>query len=261
MVALPPSGIHLGLGLTSLGRVWGISQRSPPTCKEAEIFLEQAVAMGTRIFDTAPAYGTSERRLGKFLLKLPAAEFERLTIMTKAGEHWDSERETPYTDHSYSALCASIDRSLDLLGRIDVLQIHQATAAVLGESDVYRAIDYARSLGIVGFGASVKSIDAGIKAIESGFYSSLQFPLNKISQRLEPLVRKCQDQGLTIVINRPFATGALVNPSLHPDAGLEVSAAFIFFRDIIARGIILSGTTNAVHLAANLSSFQRTFVT
>ena len=140
--------------------------------------LAGAVRLGIRVFDTAPAYAFSQARLGNFLAELPADARAELVIMTKAGEHWDLAAGTSFVDHSKDALRGSIDRSLRLLQRVDVLQIHKATLEVVDHPDTVAAIEHARVCGIAEFGASVSSLDAGLRALESGLYSALQFPLN-----------------------------------------------------------------------------------
>ena len=67
--------------------------------------------------------------------------------MTKAGEHWDAESATSYVDHSRDALVRSIDRSLRLLGRVDLLQIHKANVEAIARPDVAEALGYAKSCG------------------------------------------------------------------------------------------------------------------
>ena len=89
-------GLRLGLGLVSIGRVWGVRQSAPPDADEAQKLLSRAVELGIAIFDTAPAYAESEARLGRFLAGLEPSRRQALTIMTKMGEHWDFERGTSY---------------------------------------------------------------------------------------------------------------------------------------------------------------------
>jgi len=47
------------------------------------------------------------------------------------GEHWDASRGEPYADHSFDALRRSLDASVARLGRIDILQLHKTSPAVL----------------------------------------------------------------------------------------------------------------------------------
>ncbi|HEX2554919.1 MAG TPA: aldo/keto reductase [Microvirga sp.] len=246
------TGLELGLGLVSIGRTWGVRQVQPPAEADAFALLEKAVALGIRVFDTAPAYGTSEARLGAFLATLPPAGREPLVIMTKAGEHWDEERAEPFVDHRRDALVRSIDRSLERLGRVDVLQIHKATQAIVTDPDVLSAIAYARSCGIERIGASVSDVAAGEAALAAGCYGFLQFPLNTRSGTMLPLLAPIEQAGATPVINRPFGMGAL----LDGDRDEAARRAFRHLDDHVRSGIVLTGTSRADHLAFNVEAFR-----
>ncbi|MGH8733641.1 MAG: aldo/keto reductase, partial [Burkholderiales bacterium] len=130
--------IELGLGLLSIGRPWGARGESPPSESEALALLQKAASLGIGFFDTAPAYGASEAILGRFL-----RHDDRAFVATKMGEWWNAASGASTVDHRYESLKRSIDRSLELLGRIDLLQVHKATAENLQSADVARAIEYA----------------------------------------------------------------------------------------------------------------------
>jgi aryl-alcohol dehydrogenase-like predicted oxidoreductase len=173
--------------------------------------------------------------------------------MTKAGEYWEEDGRASFVDHSRDALIRSIDRSLALLGRIDVLQIHKATRPVLGHPDVQAALDHAASCGILAFGASVSDCDAGLAAVEAGRYETVQFPLNAANRTLLPLLPDLARTSVLPVVNRPFAMGALVSGKSFDAAAFE---AFAFLRAHVERGIVLTGTGKAAHLRENVRAFR-----
>jgi aryl-alcohol dehydrogenase-like predicted oxidoreductase len=244
--------IELGLGLVSLGRQWGVGKTEPPSEADAAALLQKAVSVGIRVFDTAPAYGASEERLGGFLSSLPLAQRQGLVVMTKAGELWDSERGSA-VDHTRDGLCRQIDRSLQLLGRIDVLQIHKATRDVIASADVQAAFEHARANGIAHFGASVSDLEAARLALECGFYDALQFPLNTTSTTFLALLPEMKKRDQVPVINRPFAMGGLVSEGTFAE---RAQAAFGFLRGQLRNGIVLTGTSKAAHLADNVAAFR-----
>ena len=250
----PPDALDLGLGLLSIGRVWGVGQNEPPSEQDAEELLRRAIELDITVFDTAPAYATSEARLGRFLHGLGPVRRKDLVVMTKAGEHWDYARGTSYVDHSRDALRRSIDRSLELLGRIDVLQIHKATRDVVRDAGVLAALEYARACGIATFGASVSDEASGVAALETGAYHALQFPLNIADPSLAPLLTVLEEAGGTAIVNRPFAMGGLLRSAA--DTGTHARAAFRFLRQTMDRGVVLSGTGKAAHLAENVAAFR-----
>jgi aryl-alcohol dehydrogenase-like predicted oxidoreductase len=204
------------------------------------------------VFDTAPAYGASETILGRFIAALPPEQRSSLRIMTKAGEHWNADSGRPFVDQGIDALKRSIDRSISLLGEIDVLQIHKASEEVVASPAVVEAIDYAKAGGIRRFGASVSSTKAAELAIASGIYTFLQFPLNMADRKFLPLLTSITQAGMHPIINRPFAMGELVATPQPDQTG---RAPFRFIHRAVKAGIVLTGTSKPQHLRQNFAAF------
>jgi aryl-alcohol dehydrogenase-like predicted oxidoreductase len=247
-------GLRLGLGLLSIGRVWGVARSAPPSESQAHALLAKAVELGIETFDTAPAYADSESRLGRFLAHLDPGRREKLVVMTKAGEHWDQERGASFVDHREDALRRSIDRSLERLGSISLLQIHKATRDVVAHPDVAAAIDHAKSCGVTSFGASVSDVEAGMAALDSGLYQAVQFPLNLANASMLPLLPALEARGATAIINRPFAMGGLMTEQNAEEAAVS---AFGFLEKHVRNGIVLTGTGRIDHLTLNVTAFHR----
>jgi aryl-alcohol dehydrogenase-like predicted oxidoreductase len=240
--------------LIGIGRSWGHVPGHAPPERDARAFLEFAYQAGVRYFDTAPSYGSSERRLGSFLNSLSPAERAEITIATKFGEHWDPKAEHPFVDHRYDALRRSLEKSLELLGRIDVLQLHKTSPEVLGTNDLERAWESARQAGIPELGLSVSDLESGRIGCSSGQYQMLQFPLNCLNTKFVELLPAVESASCWVAANRPFAMGELVAGVADPHQA-QVKA----FRFVVAqrfRGVVLSGTKSAAHLAGNLRAFR-----
>jgi len=249
--------VTLGLGLLSIGRAWGHRQGLPPAEEDALALLHHAVSRGVTFFDTAPAYGASERIFGRFL-KSPGARAPTLTVGTKMGEHWNPDEQSGFTDHSYDALCRSLDRSLELLGRIDLLQIHKASIAALASKDVERAIAYARSTGVSTIGASVSDLDAARLACASGAYASIQIPYNRLFTGMAPAFDMAREAGMAVLVNRPFGMGRIVpDEAGERTRALQEALAFILERPF--RGVILTGTRSSRHLDESLAAFEAAY--
>lgn len=245
--------VGLGLGLLSIGRTWGYRSEPPPPEADARRLLECAVEAGVRCFDTAPAYGSSEERFGAFLATLGSRR-EGLLVATKFGEHWDAAGSS-FTDHSYDALRRSLDQSLRLLGRIDLLQVHKATVATVGAPDVVRALEYARSLGISHLGASISDVAAAEAACAVGLYSHLQFPYNTLNRTLEPVFALASRHGLQVLVNRPFAMGQLLHDTPRArEVALRESLEQILRQSF--SGHVLTGTKSVDHLRQTLAAFR-----
>ncbi|MCX5690058.1 MAG: aldo/keto reductase, partial [Planctomycetota bacterium] len=83
----------LGLGTVKFGRSSGVKYPTPVTIPDdaaAAGLLAKAMSLGINLIDTAPAYGTSEARLGVIL----KGQRDRWVICTKVGETFENDRST-----------------------------------------------------------------------------------------------------------------------------------------------------------------------
>jgi aryl-alcohol dehydrogenase-like predicted oxidoreductase len=247
MVVMPV----FGLGLVSLGRIWGYRPNLLPTREQAHELLGKAVDLGVTVFDTAPAYGQSEHFTGEFFRQLPAATRDRLKLSTKCGEHWDPVKHAPFVDHSYDALVRSIDRSTELLGRIDLLQIHKTTVDVLHKPDVWKALDHAHACGIHAIGASITDLETGQLACSLNAIQVIQLPFNTRFRALENLLLEATERGRQVWTNRPFAMGQMI----HED-GDSLANAYRFIISHKFYGAVLTGTSSVQHLVEDLRAFR-----
>ena len=246
------AAIELGLGIIGLGKPWGHIPSPVPTEREAIELLEFAHQTGIRYFDSAPSYGIAEARLGKFLESLDSRQRGELRIATKFGEHWDQAAGQAFVDHSYDALCRSLDTSLRLLGRIDILQLHKTTPDVLRSRPLARAWEYAAGLGIPVIGASVSDLESARIAIAEPGFGCIQLPLNLANPTFSEAVESAAARGLWVATNRPFAMGSM----LYGEAPAGKADAFRFVLQHPFSGVVLTGTRSQTHLAENWRAFH-----
>lgn len=239
----------LGLGTIGIGREWGYTGTEVPDERSSLHALERAVQVGFTYFDTAPSYGWSEERLGKFLR---ANGSEGLTIATKFGEHWDTARQQVFVDHSYDALCRSLDGSLERLGRIDVLQLHKTSPDVLRSEELNRAWEYARSLGIKEIGPSVSDVESADMAAGDERFQVMQAPFHMKEQKFGPALRRGSDRGMRVIVNRPLGMGKL----LYDEQPVGVAEAFEFVLRQGFQGVILTGSKRPEHIEENMRAFR-----
>ena len=246
--------MELGLGLIEIGRPWGAGWKGFPSEQQVRELLRTALEEGVVFWDTASSYGSSEERVGRFLREHAGEAASRVTIATKFGDHWSPDRTESWADHSFEALVESLDRSMRLLPRIDLLQVHRATPEVLRHEDVYRALEVARSRGIRQFGASVKTIEAARIALDSGWFQWLQIPFNPLRPEMAPVFALARERGIRLIVNRPFAEGRLLyDEAGNPLCGDEVRRnAFRFVCGQPFDGYVLVGTQSPQHLRDNV---------
>jgi aryl-alcohol dehydrogenase-like predicted oxidoreductase len=250
----PPAAprVEFALGLIGIGKPWGFANPQVPGERQARTLLERAFALGVRYFDTAPSYGVSEERLGRWLAALTPVERSAVRIATKFGEHWDAAKAEPFVDHSLDALKRSLDGSIARLGRIDFLQLHKSTPQVLRSSDLARAWDYAATLGITAIGASVSDLESAGIVIAGPGYRILQFPYNTVQQTFAGILEQAAARGIKIAVNRPFGMGRI----LYENRELTKADAFAFILQNAFEGVILSGTKSPEHLEENWRAFS-----
>lgn len=244
--------MKLGLGLIEIGRPWGAGWTRLPSGEQVERLLDAAVEEGVTFWDTASSYGSSEERVGRYLRAHPE-HAAKVMIATKFGDVWAPGMEESYADHSYEGLVRSLERSLSLLPRIDLLQVHRATEEALRREDVYRALEEARRRGVPEFGASVKTMEAARIAVESGWFQWLQVPYNPLRQEMAPVFALARERGIRLLVNRPFGEGALLRDEEgRPLEGREARRrAFEFIRAQAFEGFVLAGTQSPEHLREN----------
>ena len=212
------TGLHpglIGFGAIEIGRDWGIgteADRRRPGEEEAGKTLLEVLDLGVTLIDTASAYHRSEERIGTFLHD----RRKEYVLATKCGEHSDEPR--TYYDFSYSAIAASIDRSLNLLQTdvIDLLQIHFGPDpdAVLDDGGCVRAMREAQERGVVRFlGASAKGpiLD---RCIDDGTFDVLQMRCSLLDQAEEARIARAHARGIGVLIKSSLAGGWLTRRAL-----------------------------------------------
>lgn len=236
--------VELGCGLISIGREWGTTTHLPSNAA-AQDFLEFAYTNGVHFFDTAPSYGLSEERLGRFVRGMSATE--RPVVATKFGEYRD-ESGKGYVDYSYDTIRRSIDHSLELLGYISLLQVHKTTKELLASQLLDKALEYARRQGIDRFGASTTDPEVAHAVLGDERFSYVQFPYNLASKKFQGCLERAKASNTQVIVNRPFRMG---QDARHPQAVFD----FILAEDF--DGVVLTGTSRSEHLHENLQAFQK----
>jgi D-threo-aldose 1-dehydrogenase len=262
---LPRGGIalsSLGLGCAQLG---GLYQEVGDA--DARAIVDAAWDLGIRYFDTAPYYGytLSEHRLGAALRERPRDSY---VVSTKVGRLMRPDAGVlpgesgwarplplrPHFDYSYDGVLRSHQDSLQRLGmdRVDILYVHDIGRVTHGDRHAhywqqltqgggFRALARLRdegSVGAIGLGVNewevvVDAINAcGLDcALLAGRYTLLE------QAALAPLLDRCVQRGIGIVIGGPFNSGILAGTRKfnYEDAPADIVARVEAIAAVCAR--------------------------
>ena len=195
----------LSLGCVKLGRNTGVKYPNSfdlPSDAQASALLDTAESLGLNLLDTAPAYGSSEERLGTLL--------EQRTypwrICTKVGEVWDNQQS--HFDFSAQGCRDSVARSMTRLQRnhLDMVLIHSSGEDLQALACAHVLQDMQRSGQIGAVGLSAKTGQGALAALEAGL-DLLMLTLNPADQSLAEVIAHCAGQGMGILIKKPLSSG------------------------------------------------------
>lgn len=205
----------LSLGTVSLGTDYGIAapgQFQRPDEDSAIHLMRRAVDCGVTLVDTAPGYGESERLVGRAL-----GSNADVIVATKV-----TAPVGPDVQSAIDASLASSRRALER-DRLDIVQIHNATADLVAKGDITAALVRAKARGEIGFlGASVYGEEAALAVVASGEFDVLQVALSVLDQRMAARVLPAaQAAGVGIIIRSALLKGALTSKAQWLPDGLE----------------------------------------
>lgn len=240
----------LGLGTVKLGRDQGVKYPNGftiPNDQEARMLLKLARDLGINLIDTAPAYGTSEERLGPLL----RGQRQEWVIVSKVGEEFEGGQ----SRHDFSAAHTrlSVERSLKRLETdfIDLVLVHSDgnDLAVLNDSEVYQTLAELKQQGkIRGYGFSGKTVEGGLLALREGDCAMITYNLNEQSEK--PVLDYAASHGKAILVKKALASGHVcLSPGVDP---VQASFQLLFNHPGVASAIV--GTINPLHLAHNVAT-------
>ena len=232
----------IGFGAFKIGRNTGTKYADAydlPDDDRCRAILEGVLELGINLIDTAPAYGTSEERIGRLL----GARRDDFVLSTKVGETFEDGRSR--YDFTADAVDRSIDRSLERLrtDRIDLLFVHSDgnDASILRAGETLEAMSRRRDLGDVRcIGFSGKTADGHRLALDLGVdVLMVEYHLHDDSQRA--VMEAAESCGVGVVVKKGLASGRIPAAEAVPHclAGPGVASLVV-------------GSLNLAHLEANL---------
>jgi len=169
---------------------------------EAVSLVGYCFDQGITFFDTANAYGDSERKIGSALQDVR----DQVTLATKtlvrdaagAMRHIEESLERLRTDH------------IDLY-QLHNISNHEALKEVLDSGGAYQALVQARDEGKIGhIGFSSHNLDIAVRACRMGLFATVQIPFNLIEQDpAEKLLPVARQHDMGVIAMKPLGGGLL----------------------------------------------------
>lgn len=208
-----------------------------PSDADTDRLLNAVLDMGINLIDTAPAYGTSEQRIGQFI----GHRRKEYILSSKAGETFENGAST--YDFSRQAIIHSVHRSLKRLRTevLDLVFLHSNDDAhVLNQTDAAATLQSLKEQGLVRFiGLSGKTLEGARQAMQ--WADALMLEFHPADSSLQPAMDEAAVRGVAVLVKKPLASGQIPSKQAIP---------FILGNSAVSTLVI--GSLNADHLRENL---------
>lgn len=262
------------LGYGSMGlrgpKTWGVRVVDDSS---ADRFLNTILDVGINLIDTAPDYGVSEERIGRFI----GSRRDEFFLATKCGCVYTQHDDHLEIDHVWKpdVIRRNLETSLDRLAtdHIDLLQFHGGDAATLQREGLIEQLVGFRDEGLIGhLGVSTKipMIDA---LIDLNVFETFQVPYSCLAPEHHDSITRAAESGAGIIIRGGIAHGGpdaeIQRPSLNDvwekarlDELLseEMTRAELILRYTLTHRhchTTIVGTADESHLAENVNAVMK----
>ncbi|MBI4230420.1 MAG: aldo/keto reductase [Planctomycetes bacterium] len=238
-----PAVSPLGYGAFKIGRNAGVKYASPydlPDEVTAARLLNGVLDMGIRLIDTAPAYGTSEQRIGRAI----AHRRSEFVLSTKAGERFEGGRSS--WDFSGPAIERSAEESLRRLrtDAVDLLLLHSDGRDIeiqREETGAVAALCHLKRRGLARrIGLSGKTPEGARSAL--AWADVLMVEYHPRDRSHEGVIAEAAARGVGVLVKKPLGSGRL-------DPGEAIR--FVLGNPGVCAGVVSS--LSLAHLRENLA--------
>ena len=231
----------LGYGAFKIGRKVGTKYNRAyelPDPATVERLLNGVLDLGIRYIDTAPAYGTSEERIGKAI----SHRRREFVLSTKVGEFFEGG--VSRYNFSADAIRKSVENSLRRL-RTDVLDLvfihsNHEDVRIVEQTDAVPTLVSLRDAGLVrGIGLSGYTADGFRAALPWG--DAIMVEYHPDNESHAPVIDEANQEGIAVIVKKGLASGRL--PAAQ-------ALSFVLGNPAVA-GVVV-GSLSLDHLRENL---------
>jgi aryl-alcohol dehydrogenase-like predicted oxidoreductase len=237
--------------------------------KTADEVLNGVLDAGINFIDTAPDYGLSEERIGRFI----SSRRKEFYISTKCG--CDPKDKGGQGGHIWSRdqLLRNIEGSLKRLrlDYVDILQLHNPKLAENPPVELLvSTLKEIQSRGLTKFISISTTLPDIISYLDHGVFDTFQIPYSCLEPQHHDAIAEVGKRGAGVIIRGGIGTGGPEGPVLKRvkmDVWQAAKLDELCTGDIKASELVLRytlkhpqchttivGTSNPQHLAANLSA-------
>ena len=245
----------IGFGTVKLGRNQGVKYPSSftiPDDQQAFDLLNLASSLGINLLDTAPAYGTSEERLGQLFARHKGLR-NQWVICSKVGEEFENGESR--FDFSPEHIRFSVERSLTRLNTdvIEMMLVHSNgdDINIIEQSGCLEVLaDLKKEGKIQASGMSTKTVEGGILALKHSDIAMVTYNLNEQAEK--PVLDYALEHNKGVLIKKALASG---HACLDGGDPVLESLKLVFSHPAVSSAIV--GTINPRHLRQNVETCAR----
>ncbi len=237
----------LGLGTVKFGRNQGVKYPNGngfelPSDQQIEEILDLILGQGVNLIDTAPAYGSSEIRLGQLMQQ----RRDDLFIVSKTGEEFEDGKSEYIFTKEHTEF--SIHRSLKRLktDRLDSVLVHcnRQDLDIINNTDVLETLSRLKEKGdILSYGMSTNTVEAGLKAVD--LTDIIMVAYNPSYTEQLPVIEYANKKGKSIIIKKAFDSGHLT------DNYSQIIESVVNLNGVTS---IIFGSINPKNILANIAA-------
>ena len=236
----------MGLGTVKIGRNQGVKYPAHFTIPDDDAvlnLLSAAQDCGINVIDTAPAYGSSEQRLGTLL----KGQRHDWVICTKVGEEFSAGQSSFNFTPEHTRF--SIERSLQRLNTevIDVVLVHSDgnDSHIINHFGILEVLADIKQQGLIkAFGMSTKTVDGGLLAAEKSDCVMIAYNLDHREDAA--VLDYCAATNTGVLIKKALSSGHACLADADP---VQANLDFIYQSPAVSSVIV--GSINPHHVIAN----------